>query len=129
MSYRTPLSQARGLGSAKHGVGHFVAERLASIILSLLTPWAVWSAIVLARSDYAGAGQWLGSPVNAVLALVLLVVGFWYMIASMQEVIEDYVHGTLPKAISLLLNLFVGVLGGALATFCVLKVALSSGAF
>ena len=29
-TYRTPLSQARGLGSAKHGVGHWISERVAA---------------------------------------------------------------------------------------------------
>jgi succinate dehydrogenase / fumarate reductase membrane anchor subunit len=128
-NYRTPLSRARGLGSAKHGVSHFVSERIASIVLSLLTPWAIWSGIILARTDYSGAVMWLGSPVNAVLTLMLLIVGFWYMISSLRVVVEDYIQGAVPKSVILLLNLFVGVLGGALSAFCVLKVALSSGAF
>lgn len=126
---RTPLSVARGLGSAKHGVSHWLGEQVASIVLILLAPWALLSGLTLARTDWVGAVQWLGAPLNAVLSLILLVVGFYYLHATLRVVIEDYIHGTAAKALCLLLNLFICVLGGALAVFSVLKVALASGAF
>lgn len=127
-SYRTPLSRARGLGSAKHGVGHWIGERVSGVVLCLLTPWALLAGVRLAGSDFASAVQWLAHPVNAVLTLLLLTVGFYHLHAGMRLVIEDYIHGAVAKAVCLLLNLFVCVLGGALAVFCVLKVALASGA-
>ena len=128
-SYRTPLSRARGLGSAKHGLSHWLGEQVSSLVLILLTPWAICSGVALSRTDSLGAAQWLASPLNAVLTLILLTVGFYYLHATMRVVIEDYIHTTAAKAGSLLLNLFVCVLGGALAVFCVLKVAFASGAF
>ena len=36
---RTPLGRARGMGSAKHGVGHFIAQRVTAIALVLLVLW------------------------------------------------------------------------------------------
>lgn len=126
-SYRTPLSVARGLGSAKHGVSHWLGEQVASIVLILLAPWALLSGLALARTDWVGAVEWLASPLNAVLSIILLAVGFHYLHATMRVVIEDYIHGA-AKALVLLLNLFICVLGGALAVFSVLKVALASGA-
>jgi len=129
VSYRTPLGRARGLGSAKHGVGPWLGERVSSFVLALLTPWALWAGIELARTDFAGAGQWLALPINAVLTLILVAVGFYHLHAGMRLVIEDYIHGAVARAASLLANLFVCVLGGALAVFCVLKVALASGAY
>lgn len=128
-SYRTPLGRARGLGSAKHGVSHWLGERVAGIALILLTPWAIWAGLSLALTDSLGATQWLGSPVNAVLSILLLTIGFYYLHATMRVVIEDYIYGAVSKATALLLNLFVSVLGGALAVFSILKVALASGAF
>lgn len=128
-SYRTPLGRARGLGSAKHGVSHWIGERVSGIAVTLLTPWALWAGVELARRDFAGASQWLASPLNAVLTLLLLVFGFYHLHSGMRLVIEDYIHGAVSKAALLLGNLFVCVLGGALAVFCVLKVALASGAF
>ena len=126
--YRTSLGRARGLGSAKHGVAAFVAERVTAIALAPLVIWGIWSAIVVARGGYEGAIAWLGSPVNAVLLVLTLIVGFWHMQIGLRVVIEDYVDKPLAKSVALLLNLFVCVLFGALAIFAVLKVAFTTGA-
>jgi succinate dehydrogenase / fumarate reductase membrane anchor subunit len=124
-SYRTPLSRARGLGAAKHGVGHWVAERVSAIALAPLVLWAVYSAIRLAALDHAGAVAWLqSSPLNPVLLSLLIVVGFWHMHAGARVIVEDYLHKPATKVTVLLLNLFVCTLAGALAVFSILKVAL-----
>lgn len=122
-SYRTGLSRARGLGSAKHGVGGFLVERVSAIALIPLVLWAVYSGLLLAVQPYAGAVTWIRSPVNAVLLGLLVVAGFWHMQVGLRVVVEDYIERAITKAVLLLLNLFVCVLGGALALFCILKVA------
>lgn len=122
-SYRTPLGRARGLGSAKHGVGHWISERVSSIALVPLTLWAVYGVIRLAAGDYAFAIHWIRHPLNAVLMGLMIVISFWHMHSGLRVVIEDYIHITLTKASLMLLNLFVCGLGGALAVFSILKVA------
>jgi succinate dehydrogenase / fumarate reductase membrane anchor subunit len=126
-SYRTPLGRARGLGSAKHGVGHFIVERVTAVALIPLVIWGIWSVIVVARGGYEGAIAWLGSPVNAVLLVLTLLVGFWHMQVGVRVIVEDYAQG-LAKTALLLVNLFVCVLFAALAVFAVLKVAFTTGA-
>jgi len=127
-SYRSSLARARGLGSAKHGVGHWISERVTSIALVPLVIWAVYSGLVLSAAGYPGAVAWLRSPLNAVLSVLLIVVSFWHMHAGMRVVVEDYIHKGLAKTSFLVLNLFVCVLGGGFAVFCVLKVALLGAA-
>ncbi len=126
--YRSDLARARGLGSAKHGVGHWIAERVSSVALVPLAIWAVYSGLVLAAAGYDAAEAWLRLPLNAVLASLLIAVGFWHMHAGMRVIVEDYFHTPLGKTALLLANLGVCVLGAALAIFCVLKVAFSVGA-
>ena len=121
--YRTPLSRARGLGSAKHGVGHWIGERVTSVLLIPLVLWGVYAALTVARSDYAGAVEWLGKPLNAVLLSVLLAVSFHHMHMGLRVIIEDYIHKPSSKVMLLLLNMAVCGLAGALAVFSVLKVA------
>jgi succinate dehydrogenase / fumarate reductase membrane anchor subunit len=128
VSYRTPLSRARGLGSAKHGVGHWISERVSSIALVPLTLWGVFAVLRLAAGDYAFAVHWIAEPLNAVLMVLLLAVSFWHMHAGLRVVIEDYIHVTLNKTALLVLNLFVCGLAGALAIFSILKVAFGGGA-
>lgn len=125
--YRTPLGRARGLGSAKHGVGHWIAERVTSVLLVPLVLWGVWAGLTLARLDYSAAVAWLHWPVNAVLMSLFTAISFWHMHSGMRVVVEDYIHKSGTKAALLILNLTVCGLTGALAVFCILKVALGGG--
>ena len=125
VSYRTPLSRARGLGAAKHGVGHWISERVTAVALVPLVLWALFAVLTLAKADHAGAVAWLrATPVNPVLLVLLIAIGFWHMHAGLRVVVEDYIHKPSSKAGLLLLNLFVCALAGSLAVFSILKVAL-----
>ncbi len=123
-NYRTPLNRARGLGSAKHGAGHWIAERVSAIALAPLVLWAIFGVLRLASGDYDTAVVWVGQPLNAVLLGLLVLVAFWHMHSGMRVVVEDYIHKMATKSVLLVLNLFVCVLAGGLALFSILKVAL-----
>jgi succinate dehydrogenase / fumarate reductase membrane anchor subunit len=127
VSYRTSLGRAKGLGAAKHGVGHWISERITSVALVPLGLWGVFSVLNLARVGYDGAALWLHAPVNAVLAALLMLITFQHMHAGLRVVVEDYIHKPGTKAALLVLNLFVCVLFAALALFSILKVALTAG--
>ena len=128
VSYRTPLGRARGLGSAKHGAGHWVSERVSAIALVPLVLWLVYGVIRLAAGDYGFAVHWIQDPLNATLTALTFAISFWHMHSGVRVVVEDYIHKTGTKTALLLLNLFICGLAGALAIFSILKVALSGGA-
>lgn len=122
--YRTPLSRARGLGSAKEGVHRFIGERATAIALVPLSLWAVYAVLQVAVVGYEGAVLLLQSPVNAVLAVLLIAVSCAHMEMGMRVIVEDYIHKPATKIVLLLLNAGVCWLGGALGVFSILKVAL-----
>jgi succinate dehydrogenase / fumarate reductase, membrane anchor subunit len=127
-SFRTPLGRAKNTGSAKHGVGHFIALRVSSIALVPLGLWALYSSLALSRSGFDGALAWLHAPLNAILAILLAAAAAVHMRIGMVEVVEDYIHRPSTKAALLILNYFVCVLACVAAVFCILKIALIGAA-
>ena len=95
MSLRHPLAIARGLGSAKDGVGHWWLQRLTAMALLLLSPWFGWLVLGLIGADHYSVRQTLAEPLNASLLLAFVLSLFWHAQLGLQVVIEDYVHGWL----------------------------------
>jgi succinate dehydrogenase / fumarate reductase membrane anchor subunit len=127
--YRTPLGRVRGLGAAKHGVGHFISQRVTGAALVVLMLWGIGVGLALARADFATATVWLRSPWTAVPAALLIGVAFFHGSIGMRTIIEDYVEAPGYKAALLVLSLFVCWIGGAVGVFSILKVAFSGGAY
>ena len=126
--FRTPLGRARGLGAAKHGVGHFIGQRVSAVALIFLVLWGVYSALTLAGGDYDNAVAWLGHPLNAALLALTLIAGCFHMQLGMRTIIEDYIERPGSKLALLILNVFVAWGAGALALVSLLKVAVGGGA-
>lgn len=123
MTYRTPLSHARGLGSAKSGAHHWWMQRLTAVALVPLTLWFILSVIQLTGADFQTAVVWLSSPTNAVLMLLLIAATFHHMQLGLQVVIEDYIQSEGVKIIGIILVKLFSVLLAAAAAFAVLKIA------
>lgn len=123
MSLRTPLSHARGLGSAKEGVSHWWAQRVTAVALVPLVLWFVVAMLSLSHADYEIALHWIARPWNTVLLVILLFSLFYHAQLGMQVVIEDYVHAEGVKLVALLIMKFLMVLLGAAAILAVLRIA------
>ena len=92
MNMRSPLSRARGLGSAKSGTDHWWLQRLTALALIPLVIWFVVSMIIVTGADHAAAVAFISSPINAVLLILLIVATFNHGQLGLQVVIEDYIH-------------------------------------
>ena len=53
----TPIGKVRGLGSAHHGGGHWLTERVTSIALLVLGIWLIASLLMLPKVDQRTAIQ------------------------------------------------------------------------
>ncbi len=120
--YRTPLANARGLGSAKEGTGHFIKQRVSALALVVLVPWFVISAVLSVRGGYANAIDWMSQPLNAIGLLFLSGAAFFHMRLGLQVVIEDYIHKTGMKQSLLILNSFVAIGLFAAIAMAVMKI-------
>lgn len=74
--FRSPLGLAMGLGSAKSGVGHWWTERVTAVALIPLGVWFAASLIAHSGSSYDAFIGWMGSPITAVLMILLLITLF-----------------------------------------------------
>lgn len=124
MGLRTPLATARGLGSAKEGVDHWWKQRVTAVALVPLVLWLGFSLALLGSADYYTVVYWLGHPVNAVLMILVVAVGFWHGALGVQEVIVDYVAGEWKKTVLLILVQFAAVVLALSGIFAVLRIAL-----
>ena len=119
---RTPLSRARGLGSAKEGVHHFWAQRITAVALIPLVVWFAISLIMMSGADYAVVRAWIGSPAVMVLLTLTIVIGLHHGQLGMQVVIEDYVHNDGMKLALIVLMRFIAVLFGLAAIVAILRI-------
>ena len=119
---RTPLSRARGLGSAKEGVHHFWAQRITAVALIPLVVWFAISLIMMSGADHAVVRAWIGSPVVMVLLTLTIVIGLHHAQLGMQVVIEDYVHNDGMKLALIVLMRFIAVFFGLAAIVAILRI-------
>jgi succinate dehydrogenase / fumarate reductase membrane anchor subunit len=89
---RSPLGRARGMGSAKSGLGHWTAQRLTAMALLPLSLYFVLSVFLLEGADQAAMHRYIAEPWNAVLFIALVLALFHHLHLGLQVVIEDYIH-------------------------------------
>ncbi len=119
---RTPLSRARGLGSAKDGLHHWWAQRITAVALIPLVMWFAISLIMMSGADYNVVRAWIGSPVVMVLLTLIIVVGLHHGQLGMQVVIEDYVHKDGVKLALIMLVRFTAVFFGLAGIVAILRI-------
>ena len=123
---RTPLSQVKGLGSAKEGTAHFWAQRVTAIALVPLLLWFCFAIASLPGMSFEDLRQWLASPFSSVLLLLFIVTGFHHGRLGLQVIIEDYVgHHGVRTALIVLVTLLAWLMT-AIGVFSVLRLALAS---
>ena len=123
---RNPMKQARGLGSAKSGVGHWWMQRVTAVALVFLSIWFVIQMLTLIHADYGSAHLMLSRPWNAALMIAFTTAMFWHMQLGLQVVIEDYVHTRWLEVGLMLVIKLLAALFAIAAALAVLRIALGS---
>jgi len=124
MSLRTPLANARGLGSAKEGVDHWWKQRLTAIALVPLMLWLGFSVAMIGTADYYSVVEWIAQPVNSALLILSIAVGLWHGVLGLQSVIEDYIGAEAARLTVLILIQFAAALLALAGILAVLRITL-----
>jgi succinate dehydrogenase / fumarate reductase, membrane anchor subunit len=112
MGNGTSLGRVRGLGSAHHGVSHWLLQRFTAVGNLLLVGFLVVSLLLLPNYGYQTMVGWVANPVVATALALIMVNTFWHARLGLQVVIEDYVH-TPGNKFAAILALNLAVFGGA----------------
>ncbi len=118
---RTPLSRARGLGSAKEGTHHWWLQRVTAIALIPLVVWFAISLVMLSGADYAVARAWIGSPLVMLLLILTIGIGLHHGQLGLQVVWEDYTDGAM-RVVLIVLTKFIAVLFGLGAIVAIMRI-------
>lgn len=130
MKLRSPLRQARGLGSAKEGSDHWVKQRISAIGLIFLVIWliiamlqfpAINAETMTAQEMRALAVEWYSNPINAIMCILLMIGMFYHGALGIQVVLEDYVSCECGKKIMITLTKLACFAGAATGVFSILS--------
>ncbi len=122
---RTPLSVARGLGSAKSGFKAWWMMKITSAALIPLSLWFIYSLVSLKSASATEIALWLSSPFSAVTMVLFMLALFYHAALGIREVIEDYIHCHFVKLASLYVVNFAIFIMSVLVLFSVVKLHFS----
>jgi succinate dehydrogenase / fumarate reductase membrane anchor subunit len=120
---RTPLSRAKGLGAAHHGVEHWWMHRLTAMSNIPLIVAFVIIVATLAGRQYADVIRIVSNPLVALLLLLCVISVTNHMRLGVQIIIDDYVHDRGWKIVSVIANNFFAAVIAAACLFSILKIS------
>jgi succinate dehydrogenase / fumarate reductase membrane anchor subunit len=119
----TPLGRVRGWGAAKSGTREFWRQRLTAVANVPLTIAFVFIVVALLGRNHAAVVQILGSPLVAIVMLLLIFSITVHMRLGMQVIIEDYVHDEGAKLVLIMANTFFCFAVGLASAFAILMLS------
>src|SRR5207244_4923403 len=118
------LRRVRQSGSARDGLGEWQLQRKTALALIPLGLYFVGSMVRLTTSDETTAAQWLGSPVPALLTILVVIALVMHAVVGLRSVLLDYVHTRVRLVAAGLLVRAAAILLAGASVLAVLKIFL-----
>lgn len=120
---QSDMAKAKGLGSTKEGVGHFIHQRITALVLIPITFWLCFSLALLPQMDYSTVLNWVQSPINSILLIITLIASAYHLQLGMQVIIEDYVSSYPIKLVAIVCVNLSCIMLAIMGIYLVLKIA------
>ncbi|MEO0655024.1 MAG: succinate dehydrogenase, hydrophobic membrane anchor protein [Pseudomonadota bacterium] len=123
MAFVTDRKRASGLGSAKEGAHHHWNMIVSSVGLLVLTPLFIFTFGPMLGEPHADVVAYFARPFPAIVAGLMLLVGFMHFKNGVQVLIEDYTHGMTRKAL-IIATVCLSYAAAATGLFAIARIAL-----
>jgi succinate dehydrogenase / fumarate reductase membrane anchor subunit len=127
MSFKSPLNQVLGLGSAGGGTSDWWHQRLTAVAM---VPLGLWFALSLLGVDMGSREDlviWIREPLTAVLLSLTAACLLYHSWLGIRVVVEDYVGSKSAKIVVLSVSSLAHAFLLAVCLFSILKIALGAG--
>ena len=121
---QSPIAKAKGLGSAHHGAGHWMAQRLTALANIPLIIWFVYSVMALRGANHSEFMLWMADPVNAVLTILLILNVSYHAVLGSLVIVEDYINCRVLRMAKLIAQKLFFIAFAVACIFSVLRIAL-----
>ena len=128
MGNGTELGRVRGLGSAHSGAHHWWQERISGALTLVPVVFLLVSIFLLPDLSYPTVRDWAGQPLPALALAALVLTSLWHNRLGLRVFIEDYAHVRSNRIAILLLVDVLTYAAGLFALYCLVRIALSTGA-
>jgi succinate dehydrogenase / fumarate reductase, membrane anchor subunit len=128
MGNGTELGRVRGLGSAHSGAHHWWQERISGALALIPVVFLLVSILLLPDLGYTTVREWAGEPLPALALAALVLTSLWHNRLGLRVFIEDYAHVRSNRIAILLLLDIATYAAGIFALYCLVRIALSTGA-
>ena len=119
---RSPLAKAKGLGAPGDASHHFWVQRLTALGLIPLVIWFCFSISILPDATYSAVVNWLQSPFNAIMMILLVIVSFQHAHLGVQVIFEDYVSCHSKRLIGVLAVKFLSYFLMVVGVYSIIKI-------
>jgi succinate dehydrogenase / fumarate reductase membrane anchor subunit len=127
MSFKSPLNQVLGLGSAGEGTSDWWHQRVTAVAM---VPLGLWFAFSLLGVDLGSRDElvgWIRQPLTAVLLSLTTACLIYHSWLGIRVVVEDYVGSKSAKVVVLLGSSLGHAFLLTVCLFSILKIALGAG--
>lgn len=119
-----PISKAKGLGSAKSGLHHFIHQRITAVFL---IPLMIISTMIIMKAttlDAKSADELLLHPLSQISLSLSLIMAMYHGMLGMKVVIEDYVSCMCGRNTAIIIVYAVTIITIALGLYSIFNPAI-----